>query len=86
MFVQSGQFAANVPKEYDEKIKDGNYFIIDWVGNDPLHRGARYPIVVAGNITEEQLQMIADKKIIVENPRFGTAQRVIVKVEKILDI
>jgi hypothetical protein len=41
MFVQSGQFAANVPKEYDEKIKDGNYFIIDWVGNDSLHRGAR---------------------------------------------
>ena len=86
MYTNSGPYANNIPKVQDEEIKDGNYFIIDWIGNDPIHRGSRYPIVIAGNITEEQLQMIADKKIAIEPPRFGTAQRVVLKVERMVKI
>ncbi len=83
MFVQSHPDTANVPKKVDEELIEGNYFIVDWVGADPIHRGVRRPIVIAGNCTEEDLKNIADGKIKLETPRFGTAQRAVLKVVKV---
>jgi len=77
---------TNLPQQPEEDIKEGSYFIIDWVGNDPIRRGNRKPIIIAGNLTNEELTHISSGKIKLELPRFGTVQRVLLKVVAIENI
>jgi hypothetical protein len=69
----------------NEKIEKGNFFVVDWVGGDTMRRGRRHPVIIVGNATPEQLQQIKDKALKLDNPRYGTAQRVILQVVEIED-
>ena len=70
----------------DERVDEGNYFIVDWICSDPMKAGRGVPIIIAGNATEEDLKNIAVGKLRVENPRHSTKQRVLLKVIKVTDL
>jgi hypothetical protein len=80
MYIQASSYGMNPPQKENEEVKEGAYFIVDWVGNDPIRRGNRKPIIIAGNLTEEELASVKDGRIKLEPPRFGTVQRVLLKV------
>jgi hypothetical protein len=80
MYVNAPLNAMGIAMRPDEEVKPENYFFIDWIGNDPMHSSARYPIIVAGNMSPEELNMLKNHKIGIETPRYGTRQRVLLKV------
>jgi hypothetical protein len=86
MYVQSTPNTLGAPRKDGELVEKGAYFIIDMTSNDPLHRGKSHPIVVAGNMTPDELKLVDAGKIRIEPPRFGTNQRLLLQVVEIHDI
>ena len=67
----------------DKEAVVGNYFIVDWVGNNPMQGGRRTPRTIVANATAKDLEAIKAKKVTLPLPMPGTAQRLILKIESV---
>ena len=79
--------ALQFPNEWSgnrkDEIKEGNYFIIDWVVNNPMKPEVGIPKVIVANATEEDLEKISKGIIKIPHPTVGASLRILAKVEKI---
>ena len=85
MFTQNPSNPADL-QSTTEKVTVDNYFIIDWICSNPMRPGKGTPVIIAGNISPAELDLINAGKIRIEDPRYGTKHRAIVKVVQVSDI
>jgi len=64
----------------DKVVKDGNFAIVDWVGNNPMNAAARIPVVVAFNLSAEDLEKVDKGEIKLPRSALGTNQRVVLQI------
>ena len=76
--------ATDLIKNNDKNLTPGFYAIVDWVANNPMNAGMRYPVLVAFNIPPEIMEQI--KKGDLKLPEgSGTAQRAYLKIEEVIN-
>jgi hypothetical protein len=85
MFHNNPQASSDLHKP-GEEVEEGNYFVVDWVCSNPMRPGKGIPTIIAGNINKTELDLIVQNTIPMEEPRFGTKQRILLKVVKVHNI
>lgn len=78
--------SAGFNQRPNEEIKEGNYFIVDWICANPMNPTRGVPTIVAGNVTLEEAERIIAGHIIIEDVRTAAKQRVLCKVIKVANI
>lgn len=81
-----GNTSAGFHQKPNEKIEQGNYFVIDWICANPMNPARGVPVIVAGNISLDEAQKIVANQIVIEDVRTAAKQRVLCKVVKVADI
>jgi hypothetical protein len=85
MYHNNPQASSDLHKAGEEVI-EGNYFVVDWVCSNPMRPGKGMPSIIAGNINKEEMELLVNSQIPMEEPRFGTKQRILLKVAKVYNI
>lgn len=80
MYKESSPTTGSNPQADGELVEVGNFYIIDLVGNNPLKPGQSRNVIQVGNATEADLEAITKGQIKIDVARFGTRQRVLLKV------
>lgn len=65
------------------KLQEGSYIIMDLIYNNVFKSDEGLPLLIAANVSEQDLKDISTGKIKIPNPLVGTKYRVLLKVEKI---
>ena len=66
-----------------DDLKEGNYFIIDWIVNNPMKPDVGTPRIIVANASEADITSISAGSMRIPNPTVGAKYRVILKIDKI---
>lgn len=66
-----------------EELKEGNYFILDWIVNNPMKPDVGTPRVIVANATQEDIEKITAGTMVIPPPTVGSKYRVMLKIEKL---
>jgi hypothetical protein len=64
----------------DSVVTPGNYAIVDWVGNNPMNPNTRIPVVVAFNLTPDDMKKVESGEMSLPRMALGTNQRIVLQI------